>query len=177
MISGGAAPSSAPVMICPQLKTSPLMSVVMMPTGKHQLVGRGGERERIEELRPAHREGKDRCGDHAGQRDRDEDLGQRLHPSRAIDQRRLVELLRDRGEVADHDPGANGHRQRRIDDQQHPPAVDELNAGPLVEHRKHLEQRQEQQRLGDQVGQKDAGGQASPNPRTSCVQARRQPAR
>ena len=33
MISGGAAPSRAPVMICPQLKTSPLIKVVMMPTG------------------------------------------------------------------------------------------------------------------------------------------------
>ena len=33
MISGGAAPSSAPVMIWPQLNTSPLISVVMMPTG------------------------------------------------------------------------------------------------------------------------------------------------
>ena len=33
MISGGAALNSAPVMICPQLKTSPLISVVMMPTG------------------------------------------------------------------------------------------------------------------------------------------------
>jgi len=32
MISGGAAPSSAPVMICPQLNTSPLISVVTMPT-------------------------------------------------------------------------------------------------------------------------------------------------
>ena len=32
-ISGGAAPSRAPVMICPQLKTSPLIRVVMMPTG------------------------------------------------------------------------------------------------------------------------------------------------
>ena len=33
MISGGAAPSSAPVMIWPQLNTSPLISEVMMPTG------------------------------------------------------------------------------------------------------------------------------------------------
>ena len=32
-ISGGAAPSRAPVMICPQLNTSPLINVVMMPTG------------------------------------------------------------------------------------------------------------------------------------------------
>ena len=31
MMSGGAAPSNAPVMIWPQLKTSPLINVVMMP--------------------------------------------------------------------------------------------------------------------------------------------------
>src|SRR4029079_9218475 len=33
MMSGGAAPSSAPAMIWPQLKTSPLIRVVTMPTG------------------------------------------------------------------------------------------------------------------------------------------------
>ena len=124
---------------------------------QHQLVGRGGERERIEELRPGHGEGEDRRGDDAGQRHRDEDLGQRLDPAGAVDQRRLVELLRDRGEVADHDPGAERHRQRRIEDQQHPPAIDQLDAGPLVEDREHLEQRDEQQRLRDQVGQEHAG--------------------
>src|SRR5882672_98579 len=40
---------------------------------QHQLVGRGGEGERVEELRPGHGEGEDGRGDDAGQRDRDED--------------------------------------------------------------------------------------------------------
>ena len=44
-------------MICPQLNTSPLISVVMMPTGSTSWSGRGGEGERIEELRPGHGEG------------------------------------------------------------------------------------------------------------------------
>src|SRR3954471_2095882 len=34
--------------------------------GQHQLTGRGGEDERIQELRPGHREGEDRRGDQAG---------------------------------------------------------------------------------------------------------------
>src|SRR3954452_14075413 len=42
MISGGAAPKSAPVMICPQLNTSPLISVVMMPTGSTSWPVEGG---------------------------------------------------------------------------------------------------------------------------------------
>src|SRR5215831_10619396 len=68
---------------------------------QHQLIGRGGEGERIEELRPRHREAEDGGGDDAGQRHRDEDLGQGLEPRGAVDQRRFVEFLGDRGEVAD----------------------------------------------------------------------------
>src|SRR5215207_6769956 len=64
--------------------------------GQHQLGGRGGEGQGIEELRPRHREAEDRRGDDAGQRHRDEDLGQRLDPGRAVDQGSLVQFLRDR---------------------------------------------------------------------------------
>src|SRR5262249_18668030 len=73
---------------------------------QHQLVGRGGEGERIEELRPRHREGKDGRGDQPRQRHRNEHAGEDLPVVGAVHQRRLVELLGDRGEVADHDPGA-----------------------------------------------------------------------
>src|SRR3954452_589724 len=52
---------------------------------QHQLVGRGGEHQRIQELRPRHREREDGRGDQAGQRDRDEDAGQRLEPGGAVD--------------------------------------------------------------------------------------------
>src|SRR5882757_10262940 len=85
---------------------------------QHQLIGRGGEHQRIEELGPGDGEGEDRRGDQAGQCDRDEDTRQRLEPARAVDDRGLIQFLRDRGEIADHDPGTERHRQRRIDDQQ-----------------------------------------------------------
>ena len=157
MISGGAAPEQRA-----GHDLAPVEHVALDQRGddadrQHQLVRRGGEGERIEELRPGHREGEDGRRDQARQRHRDEHPEQDLPVVRAVHQRRLVELLRDRGEVADHDPGAERHRQRRIEDQQHPPSVDELDVGPFVEHREHLEQRDEQQRLGNEVGQEDAG--------------------
>src|SRR3712207_9001726 len=52
------------------------------------------ERQGIEELRPGYREGEDRGRDDARQGDRDEDLGEHLEPAGAVDERRLVELLR-----------------------------------------------------------------------------------
>src|SRR6266567_9178380 len=94
---------------------------------KHELIRRGQECKRIEELRPADREGEDGRGDQSGQRDRDEDLEQDLAVVRAVHHGGLIELLRDRSEVPDHDPGAERYRQRRIDNQQHPPFVDELD--------------------------------------------------
>src|SRR5918911_739765 len=44
----------------------------------HHLVGRGGERHRIEEVRPGHGEGEDHRGDDSRQRHRDEYLGEHL---------------------------------------------------------------------------------------------------
>ncbi|GCC45215.1 hypothetical protein chiPu_0029439, partial [Chiloscyllium punctatum] len=124
---------------------------------QYELIRRGREHQRIEELGPGNREGKDRGRDQAWQGDRDEDPGQRLEPARAIDDRGFVELLRDRGEIADHDPGAERHRQRRIDEQQHVPAIDELDASPVAEHGEHLEQRDEQQAVRDEIGEEHAG--------------------
>src|SRR5215472_4674123 len=45
---------------------------------QHQLVGRGGEGERIEELRPGDGEGEDGCGDQPGQRHRNEHASENL---------------------------------------------------------------------------------------------------
>ena len=102
MISGGAAPSSAPVMICPQLYTSPLIRRSDDEDRHHKLVFRCREGERIEEVRPGNRKGENRRGDDPGQRHRDEHLRQDLQIAGAVDQRRLVELLRDAGEISDH---------------------------------------------------------------------------
>src|SRR5262249_26855791 len=51
------------------------------------------------------------------------------------------------------------HRERGIEQQQYPPAIDQLDPGIFVHQRKHLEQRNEQQRLRDEVGEEDAGGE------------------
>src|ERR1700689_1915417 len=63
---------------------------------QHQLIGRGREHQRIEELRPGRGEGEDGGCDDAGQRHRNEYPGQGLEPGRAVDDRGLVEFLRDR---------------------------------------------------------------------------------
>src|SRR5215831_11180058 len=114
---------------------------------EHQLVGGRRESERVEELGPAHGEGENGRGDEPRQGHGNENLGQRLDPPSPIDQSGLVQLLGNGSEVADHDPSAEGHGERRVEEQQHPPAVDELNVGPLIEDRKHFEEGQEEQRL------------------------------
>jgi ABC-type maltose transport system permease subunit len=88
--------------------------------GKDLLVGRVKESHRIDEGRPRHGEGEDHRRDDSGQRHRDEYLEQHLHVAGAVDQRRLIQFFRDRLEIADHDPGAERHRQSRID-QHHAP--------------------------------------------------------
>ena len=111
---------------------------------QHHLVRRVEIRQRIQERAPAHGEGEDRRGDDARHRHRDEDPPQHLQIAGAVDQRRLVQLLRDGAEIADHDPGAERHRQRRIKQHQAPDAVDQ------AEQADDLEQRHEQQRGRDQ---------------------------
>ena len=135
--------------------------------GEHLLVRRIEERHRIDEGRPRHGEGEDRRGDDAGQRHRDEDLEQHLHVAGAVDQRRLVELLGDRLEIADHDPGAERHRQRRIDQHHAPIGIEQ--ADRLDD----LEQRNEQQRVGHEVGEEDAGRQDARAPELHAAERER----
>ncbi len=71
----------------------------------------------------------------------------------AVDERGLVELLRDRLEVSDHDPGAERHRQGRIDQHHTPIGVEQ--AEPAHD----LEQRNEEQRVRNEVSEEDAGGE------------------
>src|SRR3984885_6464338 len=106
--------------------------------GQHHLAGGIEISQRIEEASPAYGEGEDRRGDQARHRDRNENLEQHLQIARAIDQRGLIQFLRDRAEVADHDPGTEGHREGRIQQYQAPEAVDQ--AHPPDD----LKQRQEQ---------------------------------
>src|SRR3954462_11791806 len=124
---------------------------------QHQLVCRGREHQWIEELRPGNRESEDGRCDDARHRHRNENARKRLKPRRPVDNGGLVKLLWDRGEISDHDPGAERHRQRRIDKQQDVPSVDQLNSGPVAEQYEYLEQGNEQQAVRNQISQEYAG--------------------
>src|SRR5665213_3571537 len=71
----------------------------------------------------------------------------------AVDQRGLVELLRDRLEIPDHDPGAERHRQRRIDQHHAPIGIEQADRFDDLEHR------DEQQRVRHQISEENAGGE------------------
>jgi len=126
--------------------------------GEHLLVGAEQKRDRIDERGPGDGEREDRRRDDAGQRHRDEYFREDLHVAGAVDQRRFVELLRDRLEIADHDPGAERHGERRIDQDHAPIRVQQ--AEPAHD----LEQRDEQQGVGNEVGEENAGGEKPRSP-------------
>src|SRR5438874_6362891 len=91
---------------------------------QNELVGRRRESKWIKKLRPRDGEREDRCRDQARQGHRDEHAHEDLSIIGPVHQRGLVELLGDRREIADHDPGAERHGQCRIENQQDPPAID-----------------------------------------------------
>src|SRR5262249_59993717 len=97
-------------------------------------------------------------GDDTRQRNWNEYLEQHLNMPCAVDQCRLVEFLRDRLEISDHDPGAEGNRQRWIDQHHAPIGVEKTEAPD------DLEQRNEEQRVRDEIGQENAGGENSRSP-------------
>ena len=153
MISGGAAASRAPAIRLPHWKTSARDQAGDGADRQHLLVGAVEERHRIDEGRPRHGEGEDRRRDDAGQRHRDEDACSSIcmWPAPSISAASSSSFGID-CEVADHDPGAERHGQRRID--QHHAPVAELSRPSRLDD---LEQRDEQQRVRHQVGQEDAG--------------------
>ena len=52
--------------------------------------------------------------DQAGHRERQRDPPQDLQPRRAVDQRAFLQLVGDRLEIADQQPGAERHQEGRI---------------------------------------------------------------
>src|SRR3984893_17144123 len=135
-----------------------------------QLIGRGGKCEGIKEVRPRHGEAENGCRDDPWERYRDKNPCQHLDIAGAIDQRRLVEFLRDAGEIADHDPGAKRHCEGRQEDDQHPPMIDKLDPGLVMDKGKSLEQRDEKQRVRDQIGQEHTGRQGRRSPELHASQ-------
>src|SRR6478609_5273236 len=74
-------------------------------TDRHGLLlGRREEHKCVDELVPREREGEDARREDAGHGDRQDDVDHRLPAGGAVDARAFLELLRDRLEVAHHQP-------------------------------------------------------------------------
>ena len=101
------------------------------------------------------REGEDAGRQDAGHRDRQDDVDHRLPARGAVDAGALLELLRDRLEVAHHQPGAERDQEGRIGEDQRPRRVAEPEVAD------DLGQRDEQQGLRHQVGDEDHGAEAA----------------
>src|SRR4029453_8476220 len=94
---------------------------VVRNAGRHRPLLRGGnEREGVDELVHAQREGEDDGGEDARQRDREDDQEERLQTRSAVDQRSVLELLRNRLEEPHQEPRCKRHRERGIDEDQRP---------------------------------------------------------
>src|SRR5688500_2008628 len=108
------------------------------------LLGRRDERERVDELVHAQREGKDDRRQDPRERDRKDDQEERLQSRRPVDQRRVLELLRNGLEEAHEEPRRKGHREGRVDEDERPEGVLE------IELRDQPRKREEEQRRRDQ---------------------------
>ena len=84
-----------------------------------------------------------------GRRQRERDPPHGPEAGRAVDARALLQLGRDRLEVAGHQPRAERRQKRRVDQDQRQEVVLQ------VQRLDHLEHRDEQQRRGHQVGRED----------------------
>src|SRR5215204_2813786 len=144
--------------------------VVRDARGHRSLLGGRDERERVDELVHAQREGEDDCRQDPGERDRKDDQEERLQSRRSVDQRRVLELLRDGLEEAHQEPRRKGHREGRVDEDQRPEGVLE------VELRDQPRKREEEQRRRDQIDEEDGDACAlTPSAGQPCERvARRQ---
>src|SRR5688500_5823018 len=123
--------------------------VVRDARGHRSLLGARDERERVDEFVHAQREGEDDRRQDPRERDRKDDQEERLQARRSVDQRRVLELLRDGLEEAHQEPRREGHREGRVDEDQRPERVLE------VELRDQPRKREEEQCRRDQVDEED----------------------
>src|SRR5713226_465678 len=121
-------------------------------------VGRArDERDRVDELVHDEREREDDDGEDPGDRDREDDAHERAEPRAAVDERRVLELLRNRLEEAHQEPHGERNREGRVDEDQRPESVLE------VQPRDNARERQEEQGRRHEVGEKDRDAQAAPD--------------
>ena len=113
-------------------------------------LGRRDEGEGVNELVPRQGEGKNTSRNEPWHRQRQDDLPQNLKAGGAINQSALFQLEGNRAEVAHQQPSAKGNQESGVGEDQRPAGVKQAqleNDG---------RQRDEQNRGGHQIGQKNA---------------------
>src|SRR5918996_3074280 len=112
------------------------------------------ERERVDELVEGEREGEDDDRQDPGQRDGEDDAPKRAEARGPVDERRVLEVGRDRLEEAHQEPGGEGDRERGVDEHER----DERVLEPDL--RDDARERQEEEGGRDEVGEEDADAEA-----------------
>ena len=110
---------------------------------------RRDEREGVDELVPRQREGEDARRDEPGHRERQDDLHEDLPARGAVDQRALLQLERDRAEVAHQEPRAERDQERGVREDEGPARVEE------TELEDDGRERDEEDRRRHEVGEED----------------------
>ena len=109
--------------------------------------------------------------EHARDRDRDHDPAQRDEPRRAVDERRLLEVLRDLHEEVAEQVGRDRQRVDEVDDDQRLDAVEEAEVAQHEEQR--ADHRQHREEAGDEDEREDRAGAADRQPRERVAGQRR----
>ena len=119
---------------------------------------RRDEGQGIDELLGHERECEDHDGQDPGQRDRDDELQKGLEPGQPVHHRGVLQLGRDRLEEPHEQPGRKRDREARIDDDDRPQRVLE------IEPRDDARQGDEEKRRRHQISQEDRDPDAAPPP-------------
>src|ERR671919_252944 len=134
--------------------------VVGNPGRDRPLLRRRDERERVDELVHAEREGEDDDREDARQGDGQDDPVDRLQPRAAVDERRVLELLRNRLEEPHEEPGRKRDREGRVHEDERPQRVLQVEVGDDPR-----ERQEEERRRGGGDEEKRGCSRLTPAPR------------
>src|SRR5437762_346524 len=142
----------------PRHELAPEVDVATDELGDHAdgnrfLLRRGEEDQRVDELVPRQREGEDPRREDAGHRDREDDPHHGAEARGPVDPPALLQLLRDRLEVAHEEPRAERDQERRVGEDQRPRRVAELEVADDVG------ERDEEQRRRHEICHEDRGAE------------------
>src|SRR5216683_474418 len=132
----------------------PEVDVAADQKGRHAhahrvLRSRGDEGEGVDELLGDEREAEDDHGEDAGHRDGNHDPDEGAEPAKTIDHGGLFDVGRDGLEEAHEEPGAEGHGEGRVDQDQGPERVLEPDGGDQAG------QGDKEQGRGHEIGEED----------------------